>query len=200
MTMWFDSRKLIIKFLYASSPLVFIVAKMSFIKSGLVRFLLHVGILQSSWLKIPVWIKYGQRATMSIKQGTISMRLSMRLRWICSNISGIMCYVWNFIFILFYMYIFYFIYNIHISIKRNLFFIFLLFIERIKFIYLYFNCICVYTGCLKSPGRLDISSGKIFFEKVKVIPEVKFNEEFNGDLHFDLEVDLHGFLKVNFFF
>ena len=35
---------------------------------------------------------------------------------------------------------------------------------------------------------------------MKVIPEVNFNEEFNGDLHFDLEVDLHGFLKVNFIF
>ena len=45
---------------------------------------------------------------------------------------------------------------------------------------------------------MDISSGKIFFKKVKVIPEVNFNEEFNSDLHFDLEVDLHGFLKVNF--
>ena len=51
------------------------------------------------------------------------------------------------------------------------------------------------------PGRLDISSsGKIFFKKVKVIPEVNFNEEFNGDLHFDLEVDLHSFLKVKFVF
>ena len=39
-----------------------------------------------------------------------------------------------------------------------------------------------------------------FFEKVKVIPEVNFNEELNGNLHFDLEVDLHGFLKVNFVF
>ena len=35
---------------------------------------------------------------------------------------------------------------------------------------------------------------------MKVIPGVNFNEEFNGDLHFDLEVDLHGFLKVNFVF
>ena len=33
---------------------------------------------------------------------------------------------------------------------------------------------------------------------MKVIPEVNFNEEFNGDLYFDPEVDLHGFLKVNF--
>ena len=45
---------------------------------------------------------------------------------------------------------------------------------------------------------MDISSGKIFFKKVKVIPEVNFNEGFNGDLHYDLGVDLHGFLKVNF--
>ena len=58
----------------------------------------------------------------------------------------------------------------------------------------------IYTGCLKSPGRLDISSDKIFFIKVKVIPEVNFNEEFNGDLHFDLEVDFHGFFRVNFGF
>ena len=50
------------------------------------------------------------------------------------------------------------------------------------------------------PGRLDISSGKIFFKKVKVFPGVNFNEEFNSDLYFDLEVDLHGFLKVNFVF
>ena len=49
-------------------------------------------------------------------------------------------------------------------------------------------------------GRLDISSGKIFFQKLKVIPEGNFNEEFNGDLHFDLEVDLQGFFKVNFVF
>ena len=35
---------------------------------------------------------------------------------------------------------------------------------------------------------------------MKVIPEVNFNEEFSGDLHFDLEVDLRGFLKVNFIF
>ena len=35
---------------------------------------------------------------------------------------------------------------------------------------------------------------------MKVIPEVNFNEEFNGDLHFELEVNLHGFLKVNFVF
>ena len=55
-------------------------------------------------------------------------------------------------------------------------------------------------GVQKIPGRLDISSGKIFFKKVKVIPELNFNEEYNGDLHFDLEVDLHGFLKVNFVF
>ena len=36
------------------------------------------------------------------------------------------------------------------------------------------------------PGRLDISSSKIFFKKVKVIAEINFNEEFNGNLHFDL--------------
>ena len=119
MTMWFDSRKLRIKFLYASGPLVLIVEKMSFIVSGLFRFLLHVAILQSSWLKIPVWIKYGQRTTMSIKQGTISMRSSMRLRWICSIISRLMRYVWNFTFILFYIYIFYFIYK-----KKIIFYIF----------------------------------------------------------------------------
>ena len=55
-------------------------------------------------------------------------------------------------------------------------------------------------GVQKVPGRLDISSGKIFFKKVKVSPKVNFNEEFNGDLHFDLEVDLHGFFIVNFVF
>ena len=38
------------------------------------------------------------------------------------------------------------------------------------------------------------------FQEVSAIPEVFFNEEFNGDLHFDLEVDLHGFLKVKFVF
>ena len=42
--------------------------------------------------------------------------------------------------------------------------------------------------------NVDYSS-KIFFKKL-VISEVNFNEEFNGDLHFDLEVDLHGFSKV----
>ena len=47
---------------------------------------------------------------------------------------------------------------------------------------------------------MAISSGKIFFKKVKVIPEVNFNEEFNGDLYFDFEVDIHGFFKVNFAF
>ena len=57
-----------------------------------------------------------------------------------------------------------------------------------------------YTGCLKSPKTVGYFSGKIFFLKVKVIPKVNFNEEFNGDLHFDLEVDLHGFFKVNFVF
>ena len=55
-------------------------------------------------------------------------------------------------------------------------------------------------GVSKVPGQLDISSGKIFFKKVKVIHEVNFNEEFNGDIHFDLEVDLHGFFKINFVF
>ena len=35
---------------------------------------------------------------------------------------------------------------------------------------------------------------------MKVIPEINFNEEFNGDLNFDLEVDLHDFFKVNFVF
>ena len=55
-------------------------------------------------------------------------------------------------------------------------------------------------GVQKVPGRLDISSGKIFFKKVKFISEVNFNEEFNSDLHFDLEFDLHGFFKVNFVF
>ena len=35
---------------------------------------------------------------------------------------------------------------------------------------------------------------------MKVIREINFNEEFNGDLHFDLEVDLHDFFKVNFVF
>ena len=34
--------------------------------------------------------------------------------------------------------------------------------------------VCLYTGCLKSLN--------IFFKKVKVIPEVNFNEEFNGDI------------------
>ena len=111
--------------MFASGPLVLIFEKMLFIISGLFRFLLHVGILQSSCLKIPVWIKYVQRATMSIKQGTISMRSSMRLRWIRSITSGIMCYVWKFIFILFYIF-FYFIYKTYIFIKK-IFFIFYIF-------------------------------------------------------------------------
>ena len=38
------------------------------------------------------------------------------------------------------------------------------------------------------------------FHEVSAIPEVNFNEEFNDDLHFDLEVDLYGFLKVKFVF
>ena len=38
------------------------------------------------------------------------------------------------------------------------------------------------------------------FQEVSAIPEVFYNGEFNGDLHFDLEVDLHGFLKVKFVF
>ena len=38
------------------------------------------------------------------------------------------------------------------------------------------------------------------FQKVSVIPEVFFNGEFNGDLHFYHEVDLHGLLKVKFVF
>ena len=57
-----------------------------------------------------------------------------------------------------------------------------------------------YTGCLKSPGTVGYFLGKIFFKKVKVIPEVNFIVEFNGDFHFDLEVDLHGFFKVKFVF
>ena len=66
---------------------------------------------------------------------------------------------------------------------------------------LYSTIIYIYIqGVHKVPERLDIFSGKIFFKKVKVIPEVNFNEEFNGDLHFHLEVDLHGFLKVKLIF
>ena len=38
------------------------------------------------------------------------------------------------------------------------------------------------------------------FQEVSAIPEVFFNGEFNGDLHFDLEVDIHDFLKVKFVF
>ena len=38
------------------------------------------------------------------------------------------------------------------------------------------------------------------FQEVSAIPEVFFNGEFYADLHFDLEVDLHGFLKVKFIF
>ena len=58
-------------------------------------------------------------------------------------------------------------------------------------------------------GRIDVRLHSLtfaslrvmyYFKKVKVIPEVNFNEEFNGDFHFDLEVYLHGFFKVNFVF
>ena len=38
------------------------------------------------------------------------------------------------------------------------------------------------------------------FQEVSVIPEVFFNGGFNDDLHFDLEVEFHGFLKVKFVF
>ena len=47
---------------------------------------------------------------------------------------------------------------------------------------------------------MDISLGKVLFKKVKVIPKVNFNDEFNGGLHFDIEVDLRGFFKVKFVF
>ena len=35
---------------------------------------------------------------------------------------------------------------------------------------------------------------------MSAIPEVFFDGEFNGGLHFELEVDFHGFLRVNFVF
>ena len=37
-------------------------------------------------------------------------------------------------------------------------------------------------GVKKVPGRLYIFSGKVLLKKVKVISEVIFNEESNGDL------------------
>ena len=37
-------------------------------------------------------------------------------------------------------------------------------------------------------------------QEVGAIPEIFINGEFNGDLHFEIEVDLHGFLKVKFVF
>ena len=40
----------------------------------------------------------------------------------------------------------------------------------------------------------------MLFKKVKVISEVILNEEFNGNLQIDLELDLQGHFKVNFVF
>ena len=55
-------------------------------------------------------------------------------------------------------------------------------------------------GVRKVWERLYISSGKVLFKKVKVISEVIINEEFNGDLQFDLELDLQGHFKINLIF
>ena len=38
------------------------------------------------------------------------------------------------------------------------------------------------------------------FQEVSAISDVFFNREFNGDIHFDHEVDLNSFLKVKFVF
>ena len=46
-------------------------------------------------------------------------------------------------------------------------------------------------------GLFEINKG---FQEVSAIPEVFFNGKFNGDLHFDLAVDIYGFFKVNFVF
>ena len=46
----------------------------------------------------------------------------------------------------------------------------------------------------------DTTKHKIFLKKVMIIPEINFNEAFNGDLHFNLEVDLQRSFKVNFVF
>jgi len=52
----------------------------------------------------------------------------------------------------------------------------------------------------KVPIQLNNSQDKVFSKNVKVILVVTFNEEFNGDLDFDLDDDLQGYFKVNFIF
>ena len=49
-------------------------------------------------------------------------------------------------------------------------------------------------------GQLEIIWNNQVFQEVSAIPEVFFNGEFNDDIHFYFEVDLHGFFKVNFVF
>ena len=56
----------------------------------------------------------------------------------------------------------------------------------------------IYRMSKKSRDGWIFPQVKYFSKKVKIIPEVNFNDEFNGDLHFDLEIDLHGLFKVNF--
>jgi len=55
-------------------------------------------------------------------------------------------------------------------------------------------------GVQKVPIQLNNSQDKIFSKNVKIILAVTFNEEFNGDLGFDLDDDLQGYSKVNFIF
>ena len=51
------------------------------------------------------------------------------------------------------------------------------------------------------PGvYFEIPSVKRIFTEVKVFPGVIFDEEFNGDLEFDLEHDLQGHFKVKLIF
>ena len=53
-------------------------------------------------------------------------------------------------------------------------------------------------GVRKVWEGLYISSDKVLFKKVKIISKVIFNEEFNGDLQFDVELNLQDHFKVNF--
>ena len=49
-------------------------------------------------------------------------------------------------------------------------------------------------------GTIKKNKKKLGYQPISGYPEVNFNKELNGDLHFDFEVDLHGFLKVEFVF
>jgi len=49
-------------------------------------------------------------------------------------------------------------------------------------VYIYIYIYIYIQGVQKVPVRLNIFSGKIIITEVKVISEVTFNEEFNGDL------------------